>query len=236
MRDRKIEIILEAEDLKSDKKKKDPSSEKIEKSLMDKLVNSEDLTDALDVVSAIGVGTEAAGAMLGWTGVGAAVAAGAAAVSAAADTINALRMAKQGKTLQAGMYAIFAIPVFGDVLQGAKIAGAVGEGGVKIIARLIKLAKTKKVEKAVETVGKLVDKAPGGDSHKAVVKKAAGTLLSGDSEAIAKLAEDSGESALADAIRKSATSSDPDDSSKKDLAESRRHRSLLPLYKGSLYK
>lgn len=219
---------------KSDDEKID--KEKVEKSLLKKLIDSDDVTLALDVVSALGVAAEL-------TGFGAAAGVP---VSAAADIVNAIRMAARGDLFKAGLYALFAVPVFGDALQGAKVAGLVGVNGVKIIVKLISLAKSERTLKAAATATKMIDKIPGNDGHKRDVKKAVGVFMSGDAAKIATLAEESGDKEMADAIRKKTRVATPAGSEKKELAtaagsekkelaESRRSRSLLPLYKRSLY-
>ena len=188
------------------------------------------------MVSAIGVGTEIAGTIFSWTGAGAVVAGAAAGVSAAADITNSIRMAARGDLLKAGMYAIFAVPIFGDTLQGVKVLELVGEGGVKIIGKFIKFAKTKRATKAVVTVHELIDKAsedvPEVKKHKTVIKNSAEIIMSGDAEEIARLAEKSGDAELAKNIREKYGASDRPE---KEISEARRSRSLIPLYGETLY-
>lgn len=224
MRERQITIIREAKE-----KKDEPGEARVEKSLLGKLIDSDDLTDALDVVSAIGVGAEVLSAA---TGVGIPAAAAFAGVSAAADILNSFRMAARGELMKAAMYAIFAVPLFGDFLQGTKIVGMAGANGAKLVARLVKFGKTQKAAQAAKTAYKLIDKVPGKDEQKAAIKSATSVMLSGDSEAIAKLAEESGDTELANAIRKRSES----DSETESVSESRRRRSLLALYEGTLYE
>jgi hypothetical protein len=224
MREREITIIREAK-----AKKDEPSDGRVEKSLLSKLIDSDDLTDALDVVSAIGVGAEVLSAA---TGVGIPAAAAFAGVSAAADIVNSLRMAARGDLLRAAMYAAFAVPIFGDALQGTKLVGKAGERGAQAVARLVKFGKTQKAAQAAKTAYKLIDKVPGREDQKAAVKKATSVVLSGDSEAIAKLAEDSGDSDLANEIRKRFTA----ETDSENVSETRRRRSLISLYEGTLYK
>jgi len=224
MREREITIIREAK-----AKKDEPSDGRVEKSLLSKLIDSDDLTDALDVVSAIGVGAEVLSAA---TGVGIPAAAAFAGVSAAADIVNSLRMAARGDLLRAAMYAAFAVPIFGDALQGTKLVGKAGVSGAQAVARLVKFGKTQKAAQAAKTAYKLIDKVPGREDQKAAVKKATSVVLSGDSEAIAKLAEDSGDSDLANEIRKRFTA----ETDSENVSEARRRRSLISLYEGTLYK
>jgi hypothetical protein len=224
MREREITIIREAKE-----KKDEPGDGRVEKGLLGKLIDSDDLTDALDVVSAIGVGAEVLSAA---TGVGIPAAAAFAGVSAAADIINSLRMAARGDLLRAAMYAAFAVPIFGDALQGTKLVGKAGVSGAQAVARLVKFGKTQKAAQAAKTAYKLIDKVPGREDQKAAVKKATSVVLSGDSEAIAKLAEDSGDSDLANEIRKRFTA----ETDSENVSEARRRRSLISLYEGTLYK
>lgn len=236
MRSRTITIIAEADEKKpaadsKSEKGKTIEKEKVEQGLLDKLVSSEDLTKALDVISAIGVGIEAVGGALSWTGAGAVAAGTAAAVSAAADLTNAVRMAAKGDLLNAGMYALFAVPVFGDALQGAKITGLAGKGGVEIIMKVLKFSKTQRAVKAMETAHDMIDKIPGDSERRKDIKGAVTVIMSGDAARIASLATKSGDKELADEIEKRVGG----ESEKKELSEARRSRSLLPLYERSLY-
>jgi len=225
-----------SDDEKIDKEKVEKEKEKVEKSLLDKLIDSDDVTLALDVVSALGVAVEL-------TGYGAVIGGP---VSMAADIVNAVRMAAKGDFFKAGLYALFAVPVFGDVLQGTKVAGLVGEGGVELIMKLISLAKAERLVQATATFNAMIDKIPGNDGHKEKVKDAVGVFMSGDAAKIADLAEKSDDKELAAAIMAKAGEATAAGSKKKELAtaagsekkelaESRRSRSLLPLYKRSLY-
>jgi hypothetical protein len=130
------------------------------------------------------------------------------------------------------MYAAFAVPIFGDALQGTKLVGKAGVSGAQAVARLVKFGKTQKAAQAAKTAYKLIDKVPGREDQKAAVKKATSVVLSGDSEAIAKLAEDSGDSDLANEIRKRFTA----ETDSENVSEARRRRSLISLYEGTLYK
>lgn len=226
MASKTITIISEKDEKGAKPGKKKIDKEKVEKSLLDKLIDSDDVTFALDVVSALGVAAEL-------TGIGAVVGAP---VSIAADLVNAIRMAARGDLMNAGLYTLFAVPAFGDALQGAKFTGLAGKGGVELVMKVLKYGKGLKDTKAMHTAYKLIDKIPGSSEHKPKLKKSVKIMMSGDADLIAGLAEESGHSDIADAIEKEKFDEKPDEKSeKKELSEARRSRSLLPLYERSLY-
>lgn len=226
MASRTITIISERDEKGAKPGKKKIDKEKVEKSLLDKLIDSDDVTFALDVVSALGVAAEL-------TGVGAVVGAP---VSIAADLVNAIRMVTRGDLMSAGLYILFAIPGLGDIFQTEKFLGLAGKGGVELMMKVVKYGKGLKETKALRTAYDLIDKIPGSSEHKPKLKKSVKVMMSGDADLIAGLAKESGHSDIAGAIEKEKSSEKPDEKSeKKELSEARRSRSLLPLYKRSLY-
>jgi hypothetical protein len=253
-----ITIIMESEEpwaLRNPRRRQLPApvAQKTEKSFMQKLIDSDDVTFALDVVSALGVAAE-------FTGVGALPGG---IVSVVADVLNAARMVARGDLIMAGLYLIMAIPVAGDVLQGLKILKG-GKSSAKVLKLLMGVMKQQKIQQSWSTIERTIDKVapkiPGGEAAVGPAKAAAGVIMSGDHGKMAELAAESGYSDLAAHFTKMAkkkaprtrkprkpkagtgttpaiTPLEPANSPFPDsaLAEARNRRSLMPLYKTTLY-
>lgn len=217
------------------------SQEKIKKGLLAKIRDSEMLDAGLDILSAIGVGLEAAGAAETATVAGAPIGIPSltvgAAISIVADLINAIRRAARGDYLDAAMYVIFAVPIIGDVLQIGKGSASI----MKVMKWMRDSSNSAKKAKLLASTTKLVDlsveKVPGAEKHREPLKKAIGALASGDPKEIAAVARKSGQEVLAKELEDRIERESKDESRplSESSSRSKKRLSMLPLYKGTLY-
>jgi len=208
----------------------------IEKSLLAKLRDSEMLDAGLDLLSALGVGLEASGAVETSTGVGALLGVPSmgigAAISIVADVINAIRMALRGDYYNSALHILFAVPILGDSLQ-------LGADTVKIIKWIATSTNTAKAARAASAAKKLVDigteHVPGAEKHREPLSNAITAIASGDPNKAAEVAKQSGHEVLAREIADLSSENSDEKSLSESFKRARAAHSLRPLYKGTLY-